>query len=325
MNVLIFVITLLMLLSLMTYARLDTFRNAQAFQLYFNAYMQNEERNHINSVEVKKFKNAKNPAPSSAQKEGQKGPGTPRIAASPRINIKALIPVKDQSHQPQQVQQASVLLKNLMTVLYADQPFFQKIQQQRPSFMDDIIHAITQEAGQLPEAQRIKNAGDLANLRLKDPELEEAFYKMMHGAAYKDALEQINAKPKAPAAADTGTATGEDDQSDQAALAKEADEFKSPKGYYSLLDFVTIGPNTKIRVYLAPREVLKAIYHDHVADDIIRERQALYEQADADKTGSNKAALKEAFHNMFNGHKDAHIDDSMLDYSVTKTNPRQYQ
>src|SRR5690606_1123836 len=97
--------------------------------------------------------------------------------------------------------------------------------------------------------------------------------------------------------------------------------YNSLKGYFSLLDFITIGPDNKVRVYLAPKEVLKAIYHDNVVDEIMRERQSLYKEAVADESGSNKESLRDTFRGMFDRHKDALIDENTLDYSISKTRP----
>jgi hypothetical protein len=307
-----------MLLSLMTYARLDVYRSSQTFQFLFNKQMEKEERGYINSVALKKYKTTKGSSKKSAENSK---PAAPKVAASPRINISALLPSKKEDElYAQKQQQTATLFKNLMVVLYANQPFFQKIQRERPTFMDDIVREVIQEAAQLPEKQQIKSARDLANLKLSDPDLNEAFYKMLHGAPNKELLNQEEGQ-NITQDQDNGDAVVEDDKSDQAMMAKEAEEYKSPKGYFSLLDFVTIGSDNKIRVYLAPKEVLKAIYHNHVVDEIMRERQELYRQAVADEDGSNKESLKETFRGMFDRHKDALIDDNLLDYSVSKTKP----
>lgn len=315
MNVLIFVTTMLMLLVLMTYARLETYRSSQIFQVLFESYMEKDERGYINIVALKQYDAAK------GSKKDSSGPKE-KVLASPRITLSPLLKKEEREKAPQEAASFTVLLKNLITTLYADQPFYQKMMEKRPSFIDEMIAKLIQAVAELPDGKEIKNAADIANLKLGDDQLDDVFFKMLQGAPYKDVSaplvpDLLKEVPKEQVQSD-------DDPSDETSIEKEAEEHKSPKGYFSLLDFVTMQPWNKVRVYLAPKEVLKAIYRDDaIVNDVINKRNELFHQAYLVDPDGIKS-LSESFKNEFNNRQDPAIGD-VLDYTVTKTNPKKYE
>lgn len=320
MNVLIFVMTMLMLLSLMTYARLETYRTSQTFQTIFKHYMQEDERGYINVQAKKAYKGIK-----VTEKEGKKS--TPKkIDASSRIGI-GLLFNSDREAKGKDWEQTKALLKNLMRTLYEDQRFYKKLEAERPNFVDDLVPAIIRAVDELPKEVRPKQAVGLSNLELSDSQLNRVLYKMLHGAKYADVLtdeqrknlEQQNsfAVKDNSSSADVEAASNEEESSD------DADEYKSPEGYFSLLDFVNSGSKPKIRVYLAPKEVLQAIFKDQgTVNSVIEERQRLYQQADSD---GDIGQLSESFKNQFIKLKDPSIEDDTLNFTISKTNPKYYK
>lgn len=317
MNVLIFVMTMLMLLSLMTYARFESYRNSQAFQIIFKHYMQEEERGYINLQAEKTYKSI-----TVTEKEGK---AAAKIDASPRIGI-GLFFDKKRDSKTKEWEQTKILFKNLVRVLYEKQPFYTQIEQERPSFIDDLIKAITHSVDNVATEKKLSSPTDLANLKLDDPLLDKVLYKMLHGAFYKSVITNTPEPTKAllnnekSDEVEAETSIDDDDQSTEIA------EFKSPEGYYSLLDFVTSSSKPKIRVYLASKEVLQTIFPDPATvDAIIEERQRLYRQAISDSEGNDTKQLDETFKNQFQRMKDPTIDDETLNFSVSKTNPKYYQ
>lgn len=308
MNVLIFVITMLMLLATLTYGRLSEFRHSQISQLIFEKYMQTTERAYGNSAAELLYdgihKSTKNETPSA-----------PRIQATSRISLTPLFKVnKNQDPaQSKQAEQSRVMLKRLMAVLYQDQLFFQKLQNQRPAFLDDLITSVVAAVHALPKNAGLKKTADLANLQLSDQELDAVFYKMLKGAAYQDVLKNVSTE--------SGTEESNNDQKDEPPL-NASEEFRSPKGYFSLLDFITLSPLYKIRVYLAPREVLNVVFNDgDVVDEVINERYALYKQL---QVGAKAEDLSRTFESQFVSKRNSEIDPSTLNFSVSKTNPKTY-
>jgi hypothetical protein len=316
MNVLIFVMTMLMLLSIMTYARLETYRSSQVFQVLFENYMEKDERGYINKVALKTYDDTKG---STKESTGSKE----KVKASPRISLSPLLKKVEKEKAPQEAASFTVLLKNLMTTLYAEQPFYQKIMQERPSFQDEIIAALIKSASELPKGKGLKNAADIANLKLDDDKLQDVFYKMLKGAPYKDLNQTL--VPDLTKEVPKEEVQSDDDASDEPSIGKEAEEYRSQQGYFSLLDFLTMQSWNKVRVYLAPREVLQAIYrNDAIVNDVINKRNELYHQASMSDSEGAKS-LSESFKNEFNNRQDPGIGDDVLDYTVTKTNPKKYE
>ncbi len=316
MNVLIFVMTMLMLLSLLTYARLETYRNSQIFQVIFNRYMEQEERGYINLAADKQYMKTKGLA---KKKDGaEKKKSELPVAATPRISLAALVDKKLRDAKPEEWKQTQIMLKNLIYTLYGDQTFFRQAIDNQPSLLDDLINALTNTIDDLPKEKKIKKASGLATLSLPNKELDTILYKMLHGAPYLDIPPATTEETVIVQSKDTQ----EEEDQDDPTLEKEADEYRSPEGYYSLLDFVNLSSMPKVRVFLAPREVLMAIFHEPtIVNDIIAQRQQYFNQA---LDGKPTKELSETFKNQFDQRRAPEIDAKALDFSVTKTNPQNY-
>lgn len=318
MNVLIFVMTMLMLLALMTYSRLDVYRSSQVFQTVFKYYMETDERGYFNVKAQPMYDSIK-----VQTKTGK--PGSKTAEGNPRISIELLLDGKKRTDKDKDKEwiQTRVLLKNLINTLYENQPFYKKALEKRPSLQDDLINSITQAIDKLDKDHKLKTAADLANLKLEDPELDQILYKILQGGAYKEIPPEKKQEPvrilETPV-----TVEAEIDQSQADPSLKDEDkEFKSIEGYYSLLDFITAKKSPKVRVYLAPREVLQSIFpNKETVDAIIAERKQLYQQARAD--GDTKE-LAESFKNQFERYKDPSIDSASLSFDVSKTDPKKYE
>lgn len=320
MNILLFVTTMLMLLTLMTYAKLDSFRNAQVFQVLYEHYSEKDERGHINLAAEKTYEKIKIAPKADKQPGKEDKPGkednkekAPKATGTARISLAAFKTRSLRDSKPQEWQQSKLLLKNLMTTLYKDQPFFIEMEHKRPQFLDEMLNGLASAADALPKEKKWLKVQDIANLSLGDPDLDHILYLMSKGAPYKEVVKDTP-QPKAEST---------NEESDDATETPSTEEFKSPKGYYSLFDFVTMNPSQKVRVYLAPKEVLKSIYHsDEMVNEIISERRELYLQA---KNGGDSAALTKALESRFDGARDPAISKETLDYTVTKTDPKKYE
>ncbi len=310
MNILTVVMVLLMVLSLMTYAKLETFRSTRILDQFFIYYMENEERGYINEHAVDEYK-VTPMTPKGKGKSAKKAP------ALPRMSIALLLEKKASEEKPDQWKQFATLFKNLTDSLYHDHPFYQEALAERPTAIDEILVLLSKKIDKLE--QKPKHAADLANITLGDEGLDLLLYKMFLGAPYKDILKT----PTANEGKDRGEA---DTDEDEEVLKEEADEFNSPLGYYSLLDFVTLSKSEKVRIYLAPREMLTAIFHDPaLVDEIIAQRQELYKLALDNKDQKALDALSISFQAQFDHRRDPAIDSARLDYTVNKTNPKEYE
>lgn len=273
MNILPFVITMLMLLALLTYARLETYRDSVTLQAVFKHYMQKLEREGLNKREIawyelKHATSKKGEVPAKDKKT--------KSTASSRLSLYALVNTDDKAPAQKQLADSIELAKKLIFVLYAHQPFFIEMEQQRPGFVDEILSKISLATAALPQDQKITKTQDLANLTLGDIQLNEAFYKMLKGTPKPNEQEQ---RPSEEI---------EDSQIKQ--MDEEAVEPHShtepliPKpqinnpGYPSLLDYITIKNSTGIRVYLASKPLLIAMFGEGTAEGIISFRNELYQQ-----------------------------------------------
>lgn len=315
MNVLIFVMTMLMMLTLMTYARLESYRSSQAVQIIFRDYMEGKERGGINTRAEMTYKEIE----STKSETGGGGGKRKQINANRRITVSLIFDPKRES-KGREWEQTKVLFKKLIKTLYEKQPFYQEIERERPSFQDDLIQAITQSIDALPSTERPRDAAGLANLELADPQLDQVLYKMLHGASY---AEMENGKLAVPANKKKNEEVDLETSDERDNNADEAKEFKSPKGYYSLLDFITSASSPQVRIYLASKEVLEAVFPDPATvGSIIEERQRLYNQAN---NSGDINQLDELFKNQFMKMRDPAIDEALLNFSVSKTNPKNYK
>lgn len=319
MNVLIFVMTLLMLLSLMTYARLDSYRSSQTFQIIFKYYMENDERGYINLQAKPTYNSITVKTNADKPKKG------PKVEGSPRIGVIQLLDKKIRDSKPKEWFQTQILLKNLMRSLYEKQPFFESTLESNPALLDELIASIVNTVDALPKDQKLKAIKDIANLKLTDPQLDQILYKFLQGSPCKVLPLSTTAQDKEiKVKVEEAPKEQLEDKSQAEPIPEEAQtEFQSPKGYCSLLDFITAESTPKVRIYLASREVLSAIFHDPgVVNEIIAERKQLYKQAIGDE---DTKELSNAFKDRFDRLKDSAISEESVSYDVTKTNPKDYE
>lgn len=322
MNVLIFVATMLMLLAILTYGRLETYRTNQGHELLFKHYMQESERGYANSVATRKYETT------TASTKNSSEPKNPKIPATPRISILYFINSKERLAHQNETAMLSTMLKKLIVNLYGEQPFYKEIEQKRPTFLNEIISKIEIAADSLPKNKKITKTTELGNLDLGDQELNDAFYKMLHGAPALEIATKPTEKPLIEplfTPLETTEVEAENESTADKNLAVvESKEYKSPKGYFSLLDFITISNSPKVRIYLAPREVLKAIFNDDsVVDEIIKSRLEIFKSVKGD-SGDVKSA-GDSFKAAYESRRDPNFDESVLDFSVSKTNPKKYE
>jgi hypothetical protein len=317
MNVLLYVMTMLMVLALMSYARLETYRSAQIFQTLFAHYMEKDERGEINAGFKRQYESEKG----SSREGGDKS--QPKINASPRISLSIFLNKQQQAAQPDQFHQTIVLLRNLLQVLYRGQPFYEEIIEEKPQFAEELVRSIVSTIDALPQENKPKNMKDLSNLVLSDPKLNEALYKILHGAPEKyEAAAAENEEPK-HAVRESVEDKVEDSSQDAALLEAEAQEHTSPKGYQSLADYVTLSSSPQIRIFLASPPVLQALFpNPQTVQEILEMRRDLHRQA---LHGADLQELENTFKNRFERLHDPAINSALLNFQVSKTDPRKYQ
>lgn len=269
-----------MLLTLITYGRLESFRGFGFVQKQFEEYMKNKERQYVNKEAIKRYENT--PATRREKKEKEENE---RQSASSKLSFRLLIDKKEREAYPDKLDPHRTLAKRLIAVLYGNQPFYKKLEEKRPAFVDEIFDRIMLET-----ENQIK---ELANIEFADLELNEAFTNMLKGQEAK-------------------------------AAEKDKQIVRGNEGYPPLINFITLQPKKLvIRVYLASEPLLMAIYGNHDAvNEILTTRNRLYHEVKVRKAMTVQEAQEEL--TGLCGRFATDIPKSMLNFSVSNTNPKGY-
>lgn len=286
MNVLVTVIAYLMLLTMLTFLRIEEYRQFMGFKQQF---VERFEQRAGNSY----FKRAKEQYDRmTVSRGGTKKESEAKDASSAKIPMQFFVDRKKGAEDPELTRQYRSLMKRLMMQQYAAEPFFISAVEERPGLLDDLMVKIEESAAQLPMKERIKKPQELANLDLQDPLLNEVLYKMLRGN-----------------------------------VTREERRRGVKGGYLSLTDFLSGGKETKIRVYLAPREILLALFEEpDLVEEIVQMRLQIWKQLNGMKEGKNgKEAVSEQFRQFIESRSPMGVNPRMVSYGVSKTDPRKYE
>lgn len=316
MNILLYVTTVLMLLSVLTYARLENFKSLMGMQTGFVHYMSSIEHQSINrSAEIwyeRLHPNSKNGSSNSEK----------NTKACSRLSFHLFLNVDDRNKHPAEYQKTRELIKQLMADLFKSAKFYKETIVKHPNFRDEILDEIQRAAESLPKGKSIKSAGELLNLEFQNQDLHLAFYEMMNGMP-KESLKEAANSPM-PADKSFIITTESDEDTDEP--SSEVEETHAPPGNVSLLDFITLQSTLKVRVFLASRLLLMAIYGDSfIVDQVIEKRQDLYRRLKANPKGIPLKQLEEEFRASYGqmGHAPEYAE--ILDFIVSKTDPNKYK
>lgn len=287
MNVLIFVMSMLMLLVMITFGRLESFRSHSFVQVKFKEYMKHSERDYINESAMKRYRDTV--ATRSEKKEKEQRENS---KASSKLSFNIFVDKKERDGNPQKLAVHLNTAHYLIDFLYRDQEFYQKLEALRPNFVSEMLSALIVQSESLPKINHVK---ELATIDLKDPELNDAFTHMLAGAYVEP--------PK-----------GEDKR-----------PIKLRDGYYSLQDFITVKENKlELRVFLASRQLLMVVYgNPSLVNEIIRVRYQLYKSVVNNVMTADQA--REEFRNTFGNEALPFVSQGFLNFDVSKTNPNLYR
>lgn len=304
MNILMFVMTMLMLLTMITYARLESFRAFSTVQAQFEKFMETNEREYTNNQAEKWYDTTKVNA-------GLKRNYSPKVG-SPRISWYVIINQAVREKNPDHYQLISDLSKKLIIHLFRDSEKFQNALKKNHELLDELLVAIANAAAKLPADKKIKISEDLSTLDLENEELNQLFYDLLKG---------IYIEKKANATSIKESQKDRGDQEDQA--LEDALEYRSESHRVSLLDYLTIR-NLKIKLFLAPPPILESILDvsDQEVQDIQSFRNDLYRDV-MNKHKTKEEATKEFQQELQS--RFPFLSDTCYDFSVTKVNPKNYE
>lgn len=291
MGLLIQTSVLIMVIALITYARLDLFIPKKALETEIVNYMSSVERGWNNRI-AEKYYDDLHPTTQKAGK-GEKD------TESKGIGYISLTPLFEED--PEMLNNTRLLLRNLLTILYGKQPFVTNILKKGTysdpaSLFNELIDAIIMAGKNRMPDDKLKTANQFMQLNVGS--LQPIFVNVINGCSC------FAEQQPAQKASDEDEGDGEDAGEDV------------PRNYCSLFSFATMVKGKKLSIYLAPEEILLALYgNPQIVSEIIQARNAAFKEYSKNQTPEGKAAL-ERFKNA-----QAAIDSKYLDYNVTTTNP----
>lgn len=214
-----------------------------------------------------------------------------------QLTFRPFIHKKLRDEKPEKYKQIRQITIDLIQVLYGHTKFYKKMEQKRPQFVSQLIDAIQDKCDQMDE-KCFKRIDDVARIKLDDPVLQEVFYRMLKGTIGKEESK----KPE-----------------NLSILGNE-------KTYFPLLTYFSYeelttkkGLDNKIKLGLAPRELLLAIYgNQDLVEKLISLRIELTAHLNK-KLKKDEAMAK--FQAEFDGKQKPGITD-ILDYEITTTEKR---
>lgn len=253
MSLLPYVIAFLMVLSAITYSRLESIKSLIASSLAFTEYASESQK----SVRYEAWKEVYDEITVKIVSDTEK---KYFIKGCGKLNLKALF-VKDNG-PPEKKKAYKEILSRLIYILHQDEPYFKIATEQNPNWIEHLIEEISNKD--------IKAIKDLNSIQLSDSLLSITLYNLQK-------------------------------------------ENKSLSKYCTIL---TTPDKQNISVYLAPKELLLAIFQDQsVVDEIQKERYRISLAA------RRKNADMESLKNEFNSLKQAYPTsfDNYLSYDISKT------
>lgn len=293
MNLLIFVMSLIMLMASITYSSLGRFVKAEVQAHEWQERIRAQAREKYNRslydrAPSKPDGKEKEKVPEDKGPRKENGRGT--LSGQFLLN-----PTFRNAHQGDLIKFGE-LFKSIARRLYHEQPFFKNLERERPQFLDEIMREI------VDISERDKPIANFDALMLKkwsDPNLKRAFSLMLaETPAYQRPVHEPIEKEEPEE---------ERDESDA-----------SVNGLVSLNYYFHFNYKDKIRLWLAPRPVLMAIFNNtELVDSLIVARKRLYKSLMAQHYKEEEIAksLRESY-----GNKSPY--ESFIDYTVTKTRPK---
>ena len=301
MNVLLFVLSILAMLAIMTYARLDTFLDFKGLQVEYKSFTQNEERSLYNEKQQKLYNAAHGKKGELVEDFGEteiaeevEDPKEKGEKLNGALQLGYFVDKTLRESHPKDYQQMRTLTLKLMDILYRQHPSFAEYYEKYPDLNALILDQLVQNSEQSIDANTLPKADSLSTIQLNPPQVHEAFYKMLKG--------NMPTRPKG--------------------MSNEewSDLLTSTKIYRALIDFVQINSSKKpISIYLAPLPLLEAIYGKGLAADIASKRYSLYLSVRREEITT--AAAKTELERQYNGKQSPDIDSAMLSFGVSKTTP----
>jgi len=271
MNILTLILCMLMIFSILTYGRMESFRNFTLIQKDFEEAMEGQERAKLSKAMRKIYED-------STASQRASSPGKQMAKGCSKINFRLFVNKDFRKANATFLDNYRNIAKRLMENVFGQRKSLQADLELRPDLFDAILLYL-QNIGDNPDTMISSiQVAKLKTLSFDDITLRNGFLTMCEG-------------------------------------------FKTSKGReVSLLDFITLTANKgpQIHVYLAPREILFALFGD---ETIVREIQAMRKELYKDLDKENQAELSQTFKETFLLQRLPDVPEEILDFTVTGTRP----
>lgn len=310
MPLLIFVMTFLMLIAAITYARIESYRDIAAAQEHFEQFMFNKERQYYNDRAKKLYDKTHVKTKESKDDED----ADKKTKATSKLSLYPLLDRKTREGQAEIADQHRFALKELIHLLYGDKDFYKQAAESRPKIIDEYIEALLSAVDKLPDDQKPTEIKDLYNLELEDDALTFFAYQMLKGGE-----EEGGGK--------AGSSEGNKESKSGLIRKKGSNGQKkngSKNGYPSLEKFINIDKNSKLRLYLASTPLLMVATGGNVSlvNEIISKRNDLFKKVKNGEIDAETASSD--FKDFFGGRFSTLFQESFLEFTVSKTDPKGY-
>lgn len=285
MNILLYITALLAALSIVTYARLGNFINQTAVRQQTACYMGLKDRIAANEAERENY-TSQNSSSKNEKKEPDKKQQITK--ATRKLNFIVFLNKQARDQNDAAYKTIAAITRQLLINLYGNERFFRKVQQSRGDAVEALLSRLIQISEPLDEESSMKDEKELISIDLQDPELRELLAKMLKG----DSIPEVEncAKPLR-------------------------------SGYPSLLTFVDVKKEKilPIRIQLAPRELIEAIFIDpNTIEEVLTMRKQLQRQTG--KMGSvEQQVASQQFERVFRSRIPRNLDPNMFDFTITTT------
>lgn len=293
MNLILFVLSLILILATMTYSRFESFTKGQVQAENWREILMEAQRDRYNQHQKK----CRPPTPKKEKRAVEEKPKKSQEAkksiapGSGQISLAWLLDKKFRESKPEANKEMTELIHDLLVQQWGQQPFYKRLAKDHPHFVRALLNDIIATADQVKDVKKgVKNLDQLIMMDWNDLELKTAFGRMLQeGLVYNKKFKRQDGHPDVT--------------------------YDSPQGFQSLRDFFTSRHFDKIRVWLAPRGLLLAIFRDPaLVEEVVQMRQELY--SEARKEGTDKEALSKQFEEAFSSKT---VYKEVLDWHVTTT------
>ncbi|CDZ79774.1 hypothetical protein BN1013_00272 [Candidatus Rubidus massiliensis] len=298
MNVIIYVTTFIIMISLMTYAKYESFLTVTDTKIELHRYLKNIKTNYNNERHNKWYKEI-----TFDSNQSRTSPKQPNETIS-KISWETFVNLDKRNQNLSHHEKIFALSKELIYTIYKDIPYFQELLEIRPNIVEELLFAIEQQAPMLKNKDKIS---DLVKIDLKEEILKDFFYFIEKGYLNNAAsLSHIT-----------------DDVGDE--VEKEDLQEDNNKTRITLFNYISLKNGKKIRVYLASEKVLLALFQSpNIVKDIINYRNDLFKQLIKAKDDNSdlKKQLQLDFEQRF---KDGSKWTDLLNFDISKTDPSLYE